>query len=115
MSAAKRKELNLKAGTLIDSLGISIPVAENTFDVLREKHGYVGYAHYYLGNCYDDSELINKAEIEIYKKLAEIDSELGTTQTEQLFECLYNSVRMDLIKVTESRYFYFEIQIIIGD
>ena len=35
--------------------------------------------------CYDESELINKADIKIYKQLLEIDSKLGTTQTEQLF------------------------------
>ena len=104
MSDAERKELNVEAGTLIQSRGISIPVAENTFDVLRE-NGCAGYAHFYLVNCYDDSVLINKAEIKIYKKLLEIDSKLGTTQTEQLFGCLVYSVRMDLIKVTESRYF----------
>ena len=99
MSDAERKELNVEAGTLIQSRGISIPVAENTFDVLRE-NGCAGYAHYYLGNCFDDSVLINKAEIIIYKKLLEIDEKLGTTQTEQLFWCVLNSVRLDLIKVT---------------
>ena len=39
----------------------------------------------YLKHCYDESELINKADITIYKQLLEIDSKLGTTQTEQLF------------------------------
>ena len=106
MSQTERKELNLKAGKLIKSLGIYIVVTENEFDVLREKIGYVGYAHYYLQVCYDDSELINKAKIEIYKELLEIDAKLGTTQTEQIFWCVYNSVRVDLIKVTESRYFF---------
>ena len=107
MSDDERKELNLKAGRLIESLGIPIDVTENEYDELREKLGYVGYAHYYLHNCYDESELINKAEIEIYKKLLEIDSKLGTTQSEQLFGCVLYSVRMDLIKVTESSYFLF--------
>ena len=100
MSDKERKELNLKAGRLIKSLGISIPVTENTFDVLRdEKHGYVGYANYYLQKCRDESELINKADVRIYKQLLEIDSKLGTTQTEQLFECVFNTLRMNLIKV----------------
>ena len=105
MSEAERKELNFKAGRLIKSLEIPIAVTENNFDVLREKNGWVGYADYYLGYCYDDSELINNAEIEIYKKPLEIDAKLGTTQTEQLFECVFNSVRMDIMKVTESWYF----------
>ena len=95
-----RKELNLEAGKLIKSLGISIPVTENTFDVLRdEKYGYVGYANYYIRHCWDDSELKNKADVEIYKQLLEIDAKLGTTQTEQLFECVFDSLRIDLIKV----------------
>ena len=100
MSDAERKELNLKAGRILKPLGIPIDVTENEYDELREKLGWVGYAHYYLGNCYDDSELINKADIEIYKKLLQIDSKLGTTPTEQLFECVKHSVRIDLIKVT---------------
>ena len=98
MSDAERKKLNLEAGRLIQSLGISIDVTENEFDVLREL-GYVGYANYYLRHCYDESELINKADTTIYRQLLDIDSQLGTTQAEQLFECVKHSVRMDLIKV----------------
>ena len=107
MSEDERKELNLKAGRLIKSLGIYIVVTENEFDILRGKPGYVGYANYYLRKCYDESELKNKAEIEIYKKLLEIDAKLGTTQSEQLFWCVFQSIRMDLIKVTESWYILF--------
>ena len=65
----------------------------------RVDFGYVGFANYYLHNCYDESELKNKADITIYKQLLEIDSKLGTTQTEQLFWCVFWTVRMDLIKV----------------
>ena len=99
MSDKERKELNLEAGRLIKSLGIYIDVTENNFDVLREKHGFFGYASYYLRGCWDESELKNKADVSIYKQLLEIDSKLGTTQTEQLFECVFYSLRMDLIKV----------------
>ena len=116
LSEAERKELNLKAGRILKPLGIEIYVTENEYDELQGEYGYVGYANYYLKECQDDSELINKAEIKIYKTLLEIDSKLGTTQTEQLFWCVFQSIRMDLIKVTESWYFYFfEIQIILGD
>ena len=107
MSDDERKELNLKAERLIDSLRIYIKLTGNEFDVLREKLGYVGYANYYLKHCYDESELRNKADIEIYKILLEIDAKLGTTSTEQLFWCVFYSVRMDLIKVIESWYFNF--------
>ena len=99
ISDDEKKELNLEAGKLIKSLGISIAVTENNFDVLREKHGYVGYANYYLRQCWNESELKNKADVAIYKQLLEIDSKLGTSQSEQLFKCVFSSLRMDLIKV----------------
>ena len=98
MSDEERKELNLKAGRLIKNLGIFINVTENKFEMLRE-NGFAGYAEYYLQGCWDESELKNKADVTVYKQLLEIDSKLGTTQTEQLFKCVFNSVRMDIIKV----------------
>ena len=67
-------------------------------DKLRE-FGYVGYANYYLQKCWDKSELKNKADVSIYKQLLEIDAKLGTTQSEQLFWCVFYSLRMDLIQV----------------
>jgi len=98
LSDKERKELNLKAGRLVQSLGISIAVTENKFDVLGEL-GYVGYAEYYLNNCWNESELKNKADVKVYKQLLEIDAKLGTTQSKQLFWCVFYSVRLDLIKV----------------
>ena len=67
-------------------------------DQLRELD-YVGYADYYLQECWNESELKNKADVTIYKQLLEIDSKLGTTQSEQLFKCVFQSLRIDLIKV----------------
>ena len=99
MSEKERKELNLKAGRLILNLGIFIRVTENKFEMLREELGYVGYAEYYLKACWDESELKNKADVTVYKQLLEIDSKLGTTQSEQLFECVSYTLRMDLIMV----------------
>ena len=98
ISESDRKTLNLEAGRLIRSLGINIAVTENEFDVLQQKN-YVGYADYYLQECWDESELINKADVTIYKQLLEIDSKLGTTQSEQLRWCLAYSPRKDLIEV----------------
>ena len=100
MSDKERKKLNLQAGRLIKSLGISFAIKENTFDVLRdEEHRFVGYAHYYLHQCWDESKLKNKADVTVYKQLLQIDSKLGTTQTEQLFWCVRLSPRKDLIEV----------------
>ena len=98
MSNEERKELNLKAGRLIESHKISFRDQENIYDELPEL-GYVGYAHYYLQKCWNESELKNKADVTIYAQLLEIDSKLGTTQSEQLFKCVFNSLRMDLIQV----------------
>ena len=67
-------------------------------DKVRELD-YVGYAEYYLKKCWNKSELRNNADVEIYKQLLEIDSKLGTIQSEQLIECVFHSLRMDLIKV----------------
>ena len=58
------------------------------YDALR-KVGYVGYAHSYLQECWNKSELKNKADVTIYKQLLEIDAKLGTTQSEQLFKCVF--------------------------
>ena len=104
MSEEQRVELYLKAGKLIQSLlPINVVAVASwqygIYDVLREELGYVGYAHYYLQKCWDKSESKNKAYITIYKQLLEIDSKLGTSQTEQLFKCVQHSLRMDLIKV----------------
>ena len=97
MSDKQRKELNLKAGRLF-KIGINVDVKDGKYNELKEL-GFVGYATYYLQKCWAESELKNNADVTIYKQLLEIDSKLGTTQTEQLYKCVFHSVRMDLIKV----------------
>ena len=94
ISGDERKKLNLEVGKLLKSLRIYM----YDYDALR-KVGWVGYAHYYLYDCWKESELKNKAEVTIYKQLLEFDSKLGTTQSEQLFECIRYSPRKDFIEV----------------
>ena len=84
----------MKAGRLFENCEIAM----FDYDVLRE-NDYVGYVNYYVFNCWDKSELKNKADVTIYKQLLEIDAKLGATQSEQLFGCVFYSLRMDLIKV----------------
>ena len=67
-------------------------------DEFRE-YGYVGYAHLYLSECWNESEFKNKADLTVYKQLIEIDAKLGTTQSEQLRFCLRYSPRNDFIEV----------------
>ena len=99
MNEKERVELNSQAARLMRSLGYFTDVGDDVYDALRWHHHYAGYAHIYLQGQYDNTELVNKADITIYKRLLEIDAKLGTTQTEQLFECVFDSVRLDLIKV----------------
>ena len=96
ISDEERKELNLEAGRLFESHGVRMVL--NDYDKMRESN-HAGYASYYLFKCWDKSKLENKADVAIYKQLLEIDAKLGTTQSEQLFNCVFYSLRMDIIKV----------------
>ena len=68
-------------------------------------HGYeglrkdVGFAHAYLSRCEKASRTDDEIDIQVYTKLMELDSRLGTTATEQLFYCVKITQRFDLIKV----------------
>ena len=74
-------------------------VKDGEYDELREL-GFVGYAEYYLSECWDESELKNEADVTVYKQLLEIDAKLGITPSEQLYWCLHYSPRKDLIEVS---------------
>ena len=96
ISDDERKNLNLEARILFESHGIRMYF--NDYNAIR-KNGGIGYTQNYLQECWDKSELKNKADVAVYKQLLEIDAKLGTTQSEQLFWCVFYSLRMDLIKV----------------
>ena len=68
-------------------------------DWIRKTTGQMGYAHYYLDKCWDDSRRTNEADALVYKKLVDIDSELGMDASQQLFCCLWSTTRSDIIKV----------------
>ena len=65
---------------------------------LREAN-YVGFAHVYLQRCEKESKSNDGIDKEVYAKLVELDTRLGTTASEQLFECLQKTTRSDIIKV----------------
>ena len=46
-----------------------------------------------------ESKPDEKIDIEVYKKLVELDIKLGRTASEQLFKCLLRTSRLDIIKV----------------
>ena len=64
-----------------------------------------GFAKLYLTKCDEKSKSDEEIDIQVYTKLLKLDSKLGTTASEQLFWCLFYSLRLDLIKVlTPSRF-----------
>ena len=48
---------------------------------------------------WDETDLINKADMKIYKELVTIDEKLGTNMTEHLIDCVGYSFRKDLFEV----------------
>ena len=63
------------------------------------KNEFAGFAHFYLNQCNKKSKPDDEIDIEVYTKLFQLDSKLGTTASEQLFWCLENTTRSDIIKV----------------
>ena len=93
----------------------------NENECLR-KDNYVGFAHVYLAGCKElneyeilreeisekltrrdleklFSELFDGIDKELYSELVELDTRLGTTASEQLFNCVFNTLNLDIIKV----------------
>ena len=85
----------------------------NEYERLR-KRNWVGFAEVYLDQCNKDSGIENKADIQVYRKLVQLDSRLGTTATEQLFRFLWYTLRLDILKVWIS-VIDFEIKVVLGD
>ena len=61
--------------------------------------GLPGFASLYLWRCQQESKSDDEKDIELYKKLLELDSRLDTTAAEQLFCCVHLTLRWDFIKV----------------
>ena len=69
----------------------------NEFDENKKKNGFIGYANVYLWRCKEDSN--DQIDINVYKKLVELDTRLGVTASEQLYKCLPLTSRLDIIQV----------------
>ena len=48
--------------------------------------GWTGFAQVYLKQCHEEAKSSNEIDKEVYNKLVELDTRLGTTASEQLFE-----------------------------
>ena len=70
----------------------------NEYEIVRQNK-WVGFAHIYLIRCSNESQSNEIIDVKVYKKLIDLDTKLGTTVFEQLFICLLNTTRSDIIKV----------------
>ena len=62
-------------------------------------HTCKGYASEYLKRCNKESKSNDNINKEVYTKLVELDTRLGTTASEQLYGCVFNTLNLDIIKV----------------
>ena len=70
----------------------------NEYECVR-KDNCVGFANVYLEGCNKRSHPNNVIDKEVYSKLVELDTRLGTTATVQLSECVFYTLNLDMIKV----------------
>ena len=71
----------------------------NEFDENIKKNGFIGYASVYLWRCNQESKSHDKIHIDVFTRLAELDSKLGTTAAAQLLHILFHTTQFDIIKV----------------
>ena len=57
------------------------------------------FAEKYLKQCNEESNSNDEINMEAYTKLVELDTRLGTSPSEQLYYCLKNTIRSDIIEV----------------
>ena len=64
-----------------------------------KKSNYIGFAHLYFSVCNQESNSDNEIVKEVYTKLIELDTRLGTPPSEQLFMCVFYTLDSDILKV----------------
>ena len=97
MTEDQKLELNKQGIDLLKKSGIDGYYGWD-YDELRKRE-YVGFAHIYLQQSWDKSALVNRADDKVYEEMVKIDNQVGTTMAEQLYQCVFNSLRLDLVKV----------------
>ena len=95
--------MNDLGGNILREAGLDFDESKDYNWINKETYD-CGYAGYYLRNCWNDSKLINEADVEVYKRLVDIDTNLGTELSLQLWRSLRWTTRWDIIKVSD---FYF--------
>ena len=106
MSKEEEKQLNQRAGRILREAGLVFEewkdyawLRKQSLDNISGKAKIQGYADYYLAKSWKASEMENEADVTIYVQLLEIDSDLGTKASNQLWACLSWTTRWDIIKV----------------
>ena len=93
MTPAEKLKWNQEGIKLFKKVGYDVP----DYDELR-KLGVYGFTWLYILS-WDETDLVNKADVNTFKELITIDEKLGTTMTQQLWYCVLSSLRMDILKV----------------
>ena len=55
----------------------------------------------FLRRCEKELKSNDEIDIEVYTKLVQLDENLGITASEQLFSCLKETTRWEIIKVSK--------------
>ena len=66
---------------------------------MEQVHFRGGFAIKYLERFDKESKSDREIDREIYSKLVQLDSRLGTKASDQLYECILQTTRSDIIKV----------------
>ena len=94
----EKKRLNDLGGKILREAGLDFEELKN-YDWIKKETFDDGYAGYYLRNCWNAPKLTNEADVEVYKRLVDIDTNLGTKLSLQLWRCLRWTTRWDILKV----------------
>ena len=81
---------------------------QNDYEALKQQ-SWIGFAQVYLDRCGKKSQSDDNIDVQVYEKLVELDTRLGTTASEQLFACLTYTTRWDIIKVRYIILFRFHV------
>ena len=94
----EKKRLNEHGGNILREAGLDFEASKD-YDWIKKETIDFGYAGFYLRKCWNDSKLKNEADVGVYKTLVDIDTNLGTDLSFQLWLCLRWTTRCDIIKV----------------
>ena len=75
----------------------------NELDENVRQNGFVGFAEVFLWRFYKESN--SEIDVNVYRKLVELDTKLGVTASEQLSKCLFRTSKLEIIEVRFLQWF----------